>query len=822
MDLRLALSVVVGGVLWGCQEAPQALIANDLGDHVSLGRVFVGDEVEVRLARGRPIEAVRIESEPGSSMPPEELRAQAEGAALVLRFAPRAPGPFSGALVLTHAQGAPARIIVSAERLRPLRIEPRSLDFGGVQLGKTRTLGFTVTNISDEERGLAISPACAGAYCVSGSTERRLEPSSSIDVQVNFQPIRMGAAQASLRIESCAASGCALELALQGRGLTELVSCWPSALDFGAAPAGATLTRALLCENRSWAPLTLSSARVEPADQGFSVVAPASLQPGVNELSLRFRAPALAPDGTLQASLRLRAGATELAVPLSAQRVSQPPCVLSAQPGALNFGAVSGRVERTLRVENLGATRCDLGASVSGQGYSVDPAPSSIAAGGQETLTVEFSPERFGAQEGLLSLTLGPEALNVPLFGVGAFGDLTLPEVVEFGRVPEGCLARSREILIQNSGVLPVAVDSIVLGSANQDGFSLYEVPEPLPAQPLNLEPGAHAWARIWLLSERVGTHPATLELSGSSQGRPLSWSVELRGEVTAQERASATFVQSGLPKVDMLFLVSTSTTMIEEQSILPDTLVSYADWLDSGAVDFQLGLTTTDLQAGGGALIGPAINSSSLPSPAQAFRQQIAGLSVLSSTRSQGLAAVVRALTEPYASGPNAGFFRPDAYWSIVIVDDRNDSSPGTVSSYTDALALMSPAPPLNSYLGAVVGDWPDGCENSRARATQGGRYIDATSRVNGGWQSICSDWSVSRLMPSTEPFRRRRFTLPDPVDTTEPILVWVDGVPVPSMVGGEQRWEFVLDLNAVHFSQGHAPGPSAEVRIEYALWCL
>ncbi len=115
------------------------------------------------------------------------------------------------------------------------------------------------------------------------------------------------------------------------------------------------------------------------------------------------------------------------------------------------------------------------------------------------------------------------------------------------------------------------------------------------------------------------------------------------------------------------------------------------------------------------------------------------------------GLEAVRLAVTEPLLSGDNAGFIRPEANFSVLIVSDEEDSSPLTISDYLRTFADLKGEAAYRDHnmmnISGVIGDRApeiDGepsCSSANGSADWGRRYLDAVEQTEGLVDSICEE---------------------------------------------------------------------------------
>ncbi len=155
--------------------------------------------------------------------------------------------------------------------------------------------------------------------------------------------------------------------------------------------------------------------------------------------------------------------------------------------------------------------------------------------------------------------------------------------------------------------------------------------------------------------------------------------------------------------KVDVLFVVDNSASMLEEQALLGDALNSFITGL--GRIDWQIGVTTTDTSNGThgvkGSLVpmkgtgGQKILTKNTPNFANIFkstvnRDEVTGCNNVTvmcpSSDERPLEAISMAVAK--RNSDNAGFFRDGADLAVVILSDEDERSNGAAGALT-AVAL-------------------------------------------------------------------------------------------------------------------------------------
>ncbi|MCB9681196.1 MAG: hypothetical protein H6733_06955 [Alphaproteobacteria bacterium] len=261
------------------------------------------------------------------------------------------------------------------------------------------------------------------------------------------------------------------------------------------------------------------------------------------------------------------------------------------------------------------------------------------------------------------------------------------------------------------------------------------------------------------LLGLLVGCQEYTIQDFGRYTGR---------GEAPPLQTPTKTDVvrQTLSRKVDVLWVIDNSGSMLEEQDELSLNLPAFSDQLFSSGLDWHIGITTVEAGIGGtddtnvaadaGALVpmaGYRYLTKDVPRAAELFSL---GVRVGANGQSEetGLLAAFRAIAQPTArvQQANAGFLREDASLHIIVISDEDDRaghllSVNEVASFlqnlkTDEFATVT--------FNAIVGDDPGGCTRSGggllpdSSAEAGTRYLEVTQLVGGIDWSICTqDWS-------------------------------------------------------------------------------
>ena len=298
-------------------------------------------------------------------------------------------------------------------------------------------------------------------------------------------------------------------------------------------------------------------------------------------------------------------------------------------------------------------------------------------------------------------------------------------------------------------------------------------------------------------------------------------------------------FLQPQPQDVDVLWVIDTSCSMLDEQEALATNGPNFFEFFQQADVPFHIGATSTNVDEDDtvgldGRLAGdPGFLTLDTPELSSAFLERtLLGIDDHHNWE-KGLQAAWKAL-EVLGESDNAGFLRDDANLSIIVVSDEPDFSETEMGQYEDLIHLQDFVDWLDLFKGedreqqtqmsAVVGisevgfDDPDGCnlnpdgEHWGEGALRGDGYLEAALATGGSYQSICTDnWAtvLSRMGLTSAGLSDTFFLDEQPVPGT--IEVEVDG-------RRESRWDYKADVNGVYFTALSAiPLSGEQVMVRY-----
>lgn len=738
------------------------------------------------------------------------------------------------------------------------RCDPTSLDFGQVNPGSCLTRTVACENIANETvTVIGTAPANTGGNPTSADFQIESVPAAplatgeSLEVDVTYCPTSLGEDTGTLAIETDNRDARLrfVYVPLEGTGGGPDIEVFPAQLNFGLVSLIAPARRTVLITNAGQDALNISDIQLSNTTAGFSAPGAGGgvVQPGGSmEVTVEFLPTAEAPTEAELVILSDDQDEGEVRVRLLGEGINLPPCSFEVAPAQLSFGVVErGRVvSRAFEIRNVGSNVC-LVTAVRLQPGS-DPAftlPDGdvtslmVPAGAATTVRLDFQPTNTNTSNGGVEFSISSPTSpfnTVTLSGTGADATLLIvPNELDFGTIGVPCSARARTVTIYNTGSSAATIDSIALASPANPAFTIAGLPNPLPASPLSLAPGASTSFDVTFRAEQVSSYAGAVEINGTFAGNPVTYIVSLLGVGSNDARQVDNFEQLGKPKVDILFVIDNSGSMGDEQTALSANFSAFIQFAEAQAIEYQLAVTTTDVDSGGelgrfvpvtGSPTDRIVTPQTQPSPEAVFVDNV-NVGINGSATEKGLEAAYLALSNPLIFGHNAGFLRNDAVLSVIFVSDEQDYSSQTVPFYINFLLSIKGFRNTNLFTAsAIVGDSPGGCNGAGGSADDGARYVEVANRTGGVFQSICtSDWSRSLEDLSTTAFgfKSRFFLDNQPVIST--IVVELDGVPIPATSPeGTVNWSYDYATNSVNFSPFATPEPGAEIQVEYVAECL
>lgn len=277
--------------------------------------------------------------------------------------------------------------------------------------------------------------------------------------------------------------------------------------------------------------------------------------------------------------------------------------------------------------------------------------------------------------------------------------------------------------------------------------------------------------------------------------------------------------------KVDILWIVDNSSSMLKHQRNLSDQVPELVAKLNSLKMDYHMAVVTTSMggtNPDGGKFVGsPKYVTSKTPDLVNSLKNRMI-VGEAGSNNERGLESMQASLSASYLANEGRGFFREDALLVVIALSDENDKS-----------AVSSPVSHYVSFLDGLKHPWVDGsrswvfnfigvlptstnCKTFNDYAEAGLTFIDIADESGGVKESICK----TNLSSAVSNIRSRIYQiLTDFKLSRRPVLdsitVKINGVLIPrSNVDG---WDYIESLNVVRFYGSAVPAADASIKVDF-----
>lgn len=781
---------------------------------------------------------------------------------VTLWYQPPEEGVHEKTMTLTYCPNCTETLTVRGRGVKPIfTITPSSIDFGDLDEGQLAEDVFRIQNIGNYDVTVNAIGLEAGttqeftAMTATASLPHVLLSGEELLVNVTYIGVTPGTDMGRVQVDTDAwddpstpQSESVGYVDLVARSVGPDINPLPASVQFGTVQiAGTPKSLSLLLENVGNADLTISDIELDSLTGEFTLAMSPSLPivipPGSSEQLTVIYAPIDAgmDMGSIVVTSDDRDEGT-LTIPLQGIGGVPTTCAVSVAPTQLTFGLVERGTRVTLPVEvrNVGAMPCNLG-SIMLNGdpeFMIDSGevPSGpVSPGRSHRVEISYLPGDYGQHSTLLEFMSDDPSqmmVSIPINGTSAPTDIrVIPSQLDFNVVPVGtasrpCRSPERTVTIYNTGSNAVTITDVALDLSTSPEFELspFNTPANVPA-------GGSVSVSMRYRPVDIGTDTGVLFITIDLGAQVQRVAVPLSGDGQLNPTVTDTFQQLASPKADVLFVVDNSCSMSQEQGSLGSNLGAFLTFATQQGIDFQIGVTTTDVTGSGeaGRFVEEAPQVVRIISPntvngAAAFSSNV-NLGTSGSGTERGLEAAYLALKDPLINTHNAGFLRTDAALAVIAVSDEEDQSSRAVSFYENFLRNIKGFQNSGMFsFSAIVGTQAGGCNGPGGNADYAPRYIQVAQNTGGVVESICNaNWGQTLANIGLNSFGlKRQFVLSSaPVAST--ISVDVNGTSIPSVTpGGTSRWDYDAATNSVIFQTGSVPEAGATISITYSVQCL
>jgi len=401
-----------------------------------------------------------------------------QNATFSVQFTPASATGVNGSVVFAdNAPGGSQTLPLTGSAVAAngtLSANPGSFNFSNVVVGSSSQQTITLKNSGAGTVSINQVSTTGAGFSTSGiSTGQTIAAGAQASFTATFAPTSAGAASGTIAI-STNASNPTLSIALSGTGTQGALSANPSSINFGSVLTGNSGSVSVTLTNTGTAPVSVSAASASGAVFSLSGFSAGTLNPGAtSSFTVKF-SPATSGSASGSVSVTSNAPGSPLTISLSGSgTATQSQLTINPSSVAFNNVNVGSNASQTVTLTNTGNAALNItAATITGSGYTMTLAPTTVAAGANTTFTVQFAPASEGSLTGSISITSNapgsPATIALSGTGLQALGSAN-PSSVTFGGVVVGS-SNSSVITLKNNGNATLSFSQVgVAGS----GFSI-------------------------------------------------------------------------------------------------------------------------------------------------------------------------------------------------------------------------------------------------------------------------------------------------------------------------------------------------------------
>lgn len=278
--------------------------------------------------------------------------------------------------------------------------------------------------------------------------------------------------------------------------------------------------------------------------------------------------------------------------------------------------------------------------------------------------------------------------------------------------------------------------------------------------------------------------------------------------------------------KVDILWIIDNSASMLQPQRNLSSQLSSLVSTLNSLKMDYHMAVVTTSLggtNPDGGKFLGtPKYVTSSTPDLVNNLASRMV-IGEGGSNNERGLESMSIALSPSYLANEGKGFLRSDALLVVIALSDEDDKSAVTdpVNYYTNFLDQLK-APWVDgsrswmfNFIGVLANS--AACSTFSNYAEPGLIYMDLVAKTLGTKESICNN----NLSGAVSNIRARIYQILTDFKLSgkpivDSIVVKINGAVIPRNT--TNGWEYIQASNSIRFYGSAVPAADASIKVDFS----
>ena len=412
-----------------------------------------------------------------------------------------------------------------------IQLNPASVNFGNVTVGKTSSLTVTILNAGTASATVSQATVSNPQFKLSGITlPMTVAAGQSSTVTVSVTPTASGPISGTLSVLGDSGSApVVVNLTATAVATNPQIAVSSATINFGSVTINTQATSNLTISNTGSADLTVSLISVNGTGFGATgITTPKVISAGQSAtLSISFvPTTATASSGTLSITSNDPTNPTTT-VALSGTGTAAPVGNLQANQSSLSYGNVGTGTSsvKQITLTNAGTAAVQITAiSITGTGLTASgvTVPTTLNPSATATLSVTFAPTGAGAVSGNLTITSNGSGspLRIPVSGTGVQAGLSVsPSSFNFGSVIDG-QTKSQIFTITNTGTATLTISQVSITAAGYsvNGLSTTSV-APGGTATFNAvfaPTSAGSLAGSVSIASNAPTSPSTVALSGT------------------------------------------------------------------------------------------------------------------------------------------------------------------------------------------------------------------------------------------------------------------------------------------------------------------
>ena len=515
-----------------------------------------------------------------------------------------------------------------------------------------------------------------------------------------------------------------------------------------------------------------------------------------------------------------------LSITLTGQSASKV-CVLTSSSLEVSMGwlPVGKQRERSFTIQNRGSGDCVLERPVwsgNSEGFAlVSPSgwPTTVASGSSISVRVAWSPKREqSSYKATLAWKAGAARLEQSFSGSSqAKCLLVIPGTLDFGEQEVGCGASVQTVHVYHTGAsgCPDSIEIYDIAWVQKGGHPFKVTKQPL--LPVTLQAREQLSVAVHFEAEKVGLFSNQLVFHSTTKG--LVEQLAVKGKVVDGYEQIETFRQVSRDKLDMLFVIDTSSKMATYQKDVVAGLKKFVEWMGPWSYDTQVAVVKEHFSGKSeefGCFSGSKkILSLTEPHFSKQFENNLR-VGELGAQKSRVFDLMKHALSPAMLNNAkcNRGFLRKGARLRVYIISANRDASQYGIEHYLYFLGSLKKSHSLSAIKGNVAG--PDSRDSQWTPFTDL-RFFAFSNFLKGVYVPVGRErfWRSFTYYPVVPSFQPKRLFSLSGMPRTSTLSVFVNGQRVKK--SAQDGWEYVP--NNIVFSLSALPPYNSQIDVRYRL---